>query len=781
MQRWIWITLIAVIGIFTAAALCVGPWARSVAREQAAARGLVLSARKVSVGFMRADLYDARVLLEGVEGVEGLFPHIRVDLGFTSPRVRRAVVSGGELRLRGDVDALRKRIDDWRARRPTVAPSPETTAPEQTLLGKDITIIWKNAGLSSDDQIVRGFAFERTADKSRVGAHLLNLSVGALRAEIAGAELEFSETLSLDGAKNIGAAEVRLTYVAQTSVPAEEPDKAIPLRGANNPDFPDESPGGPEGLGERMTRDPARVQKVRAALKLLRSDILPRLPPQLMVKRLWLTASEGDDELHVGPSTLSAEKSKTEFRASIQPKGEAKGTPLSASVVIPFAEDTDEEATLSISGGPVSLGTLGIEEGAFGLSGVTQTTVEGAVTAHLSLDGTQMRAGGQAGIHGLTLDSRKLADDRVSFPQLFIQGDLEASLDGSRFSLKESEFTFGEARFLGAFDIERKGEEVLFDAHAEAPLVSCQALLDSAPRGLLGPVEDMRLNGTFSLKTSVQASSKDLNKMKVEFHFENGCRASAVPESLDPDQFRAPFRKEVLGAGQFPMEVEFGPLSPSWVSYDDVSPFLEKALLVSEDGRFFRHNGIDDRAIESAIRDNTRAGKFLRGASTISMQLAKNLYLSRHKTLARKFQEAALTSLLEQSFTKKQLLELYVNVVEFGPGIYGVRRAAEHYFSTDPHRLTKAQCFFLASILPMPSREHFSSSGELLPARATYMHRLLQIAKARTYLTPEELEEALAEKLIFGQPNTSPDDAGKETDEPKSPDPPIVPSPEAAP
>jgi membrane peptidoglycan carboxypeptidase len=204
------------------------------------------------------------------------------------------------------------------------------------------------------------------------------------------------------------------------------------------------------------------------------------------------------------------------------------------------------------------------------------------------------------------------------------------------------------------------------------------------------------------------------------------------------------------------MKVQFGPGSPNWVSYSDVSPFLEAALLVSEDGRFFRHDGFDDRAIESAVSDNAQAGRFVRGASTITMQLAKNLYLSRDKTLSRKFQEAALTSLLEQSFEKNELLELYVNVVEFGQGIYGIGPAAEYYFNTTPAALTPGQAFFLGSILPNPKREFFQENGAIKPATFQYVQRLLEIAKQRGRLSDEQLGAALAEELRFGESNTAP-------------------------
>jgi membrane peptidoglycan carboxypeptidase len=173
------------------------------------------------------------------------------------------------------------------------------------------------------------------------------------------------------------------------------------------------------------------------------------------------------------------------------------------------------------------------------------------------------------------------------------------------------------------------------------------------------------------------------------------------------------------------------------------------AVLVCEDGGFYRHGGFDFRAIERAIKDDIVAGRFVRGASTISMQLAKNLYLGREKTLARKLQEALLTMLLEQELTKKELMELYLNVVELGPGLYGVGPAAAHYFDTTPRDLTLGQALYLASILPDPTRQRFTPEGDVTPRWAEYLKKLMHIARKVERITDEELEAGLAEEVGF--------------------------------
>ena len=141
----------------------------------------------------------------------------------------------------------------------------------------------------------------------------------------------------------------------------------------------------------------------------------------------------------------------------------------------------------------------------------------------------------------------------------------------------------------------------------------------------------------------------------------------------------------------------------AWVPYGTISKFMEVAVLTTEDGGFHRHHGFDDEAIRNSHpREPPKSKRFVRGASTLSMQLAKNLYLDRAKNLSRKLQEAVLTMYLEQELTKEQIVELYLNVVEFGPRLYGIGPAARTYFSTSPADLSIGQALYISSILPNP-------------------------------------------------------------------------------
>src|SRR5262249_5469298 len=192
----------------------------------------------------------------------------------------------------------------------------------------------------------------------------------------------------------------------------------------------------------------------------------------------------------------------------------------------------------------------------------------------------------------------------------------------------------------------------------------------------------------------------------------------------------------------------------SWVPYGMISKFMEIALLTTEDGGFHRHHGFDMEAIRNSIRENLRSRRFVRGASTLSMQLAKNLYLGRTKNLSRKLQEAVLTMYLEQELTKEQIVELYLNVVEFGPNLYGIGPAARSYFSTSPAALSLGQALYISSMLPNPKQQHFGAGNQVTPSYMGYLHKLMEIAHKRGNLTDEELEDGLRETLVRGSPIT---------------------------
>ena len=173
----------------------------------------------------------------------------------------------------------------------------------------------------------------------------------------------------------------------------------------------------------------------------------------------------------------------------------------------------------------------------------------------------------------------------------------------------------------------------------------------------------------------------------------------------------------------------------TWVPYDRISPNLVRAVLAGEDSRFFDHAGFDWEEIKIALEKDWNEGKFSRGASTISQQLAKNLFLSTSKNPIRKLHEAAITKEMEWILGKRRILEIYLNVIEWGDGIYGAEAAARNYFNTSAASLSTDQAAFLSAIIPSPN-------GAFSPAkhrRRVERRRNLLVRLMRHVVIPKDL------------------------------------------
>jgi membrane peptidoglycan carboxypeptidase len=194
-----------------------------------------------------------------------------------------------------------------------------------------------------------------------------------------------------------------------------------------------------------------------------------------------------------------------------------------------------------------------------------------------------------------------------------------------------------------------------------------------------------------------------------------------------------------------------GPGTGNWASLFETSPYLVHSVLAHEDSAFFGHSGFARWAIRDALVKNLKERRFVVGASTITMQLAKNLFLHREKYLARKVQEVLLTWWLESALDKARILELYLNVIEYGPAIYGIRQASEHYFGRDPEELSLAESAFLACILPNPKLYHQQyERRELSSSMKNRMRRLIMHMAARGRIDESALAEGLAEVDALG-------------------------------
>ncbi|HEX9879687.1 MAG TPA: monofunctional biosynthetic peptidoglycan transglycosylase [Candidatus Binatia bacterium] len=192
-----------------------------------------------------------------------------------------------------------------------------------------------------------------------------------------------------------------------------------------------------------------------------------------------------------------------------------------------------------------------------------------------------------------------------------------------------------------------------------------------------------------------------------------------------------------LRAGQFREKGHPVVRHQIWVPYRTISAHLKWAVIVNEDASFFQHGGIDLFELKEALRDDLlEAGRFKRGASTITMQLARNLYLSPRKSIVRKIRETLIALQMERVLSKHRIFEIYLNVVEWGSGIYGAEAASRHYFDKRVSTLTVSEAATLAALLPDPS----SPDPSALRARKD---RILRRLRAQGHISPSEFNRAV--------------------------------------
>jgi len=305
----------------------------------------------------------------------------------------------------------------------------------------------------------------------------------------------------------------------------------------------------------------------------------------------------------------------------------------------------------------------------------------------------------------------------------------------------ESRLRVGQFEMAIAGEVRRAGPRFRFAV--EATGLTADGVQQSLPPAMLGPLADLSVRGSWDWRASLDVDVAQPESTRFT--------ADVIPHGLvlGPDGTRLPLLRL---AGPFlatihvpsgPVYRELAPESPSFRALAQISPLLREALLTNEDGGFYRHRGFNSSAIQGAIAENLRAGAFRRGAGTITMQLARNLYLGHRRTLSRKGQEVVLAWVLEHltGLSKDRLLEIYLNIIEWGPGVHGAEEAARFYFEKDPALLTLDEALFLTVLVPSPSRwrSRVDVDGALRPWAREQMAFI-----ARKMVTRAVLDSALA-------------------------------------
>lgn len=361
-----------------------------------------------------------------------------------------------------------------------------------------------------------------------------------------------------------------------------------------------------------------------------------------------------------------------------------------------------------------------------------------------------IEATGECALENFGLSHPKLSHDPVVGLSVSLRGT--ALIDRAHRRVQTNGLTVTVNHVQGVVSgwAEKSQDHVALDVNLRLDRSSCDGIRSSLPPSLTGPVAELSLGGDIAAAVHVAVDTRQLETTQFDVRLDDRCYVSARDTfTRGAQRFAGPFVQRVQEPTGMRAFVT-GPGTAVWVPIGSISQYVIDGVLSREDGRFYRHAGVDPFEIRHAIIRNLTAGRFVYGASTISMQLAKNVFLAREKTLVRKLQEFVLTWYLERTLGKDAILELYLNVVEFGPGVYGIGPASRFYFDREPSELTPLQSIFLATLLPSPvQRSAPFFRGSAGPGTMNLLRGHARIMNMRGLLTAEELASANTEVLTF--------------------------------
>jgi hypothetical protein len=347
--------------------------------------------------------------------------------------------------------------------------------------------------------------------------------------------------------------------------------------------------------------------------------------------------------------------------------------------------------------------------------------------------------------------NERLADDTITVRKGGIDFKVQFTPDkitlmpGSRMTMNEvSGDISGEYRY--------KGHETVSATINMAP-VNAQTLVNSFPKGTFTSVNGMKISGKFSYKFNFyfDISKKDSIRIDSDLDGSPDLKVEQWGEA-DLSKLQRTFTYHPYNSKR---PIVVGPENPNFTPYNQISPYLRNAVLTSEDPSFFRHKGFVEEAIEQSFIKNVKTGEFRRGGSTISMQLVKNVFLTHKKTIERKLEEAFLVWLMEnlKVVDKARMLEVYMNIIEWGPNVYGVGEAAPFYFNTTPANLTLNEAIYLAVIIPQPLgfQWKFDTQGQLKEYMQNRVDLISKLMEMRGLISQDQYLDFTPNVFINGR------------------------------
>lgn len=359
---------------------------------------------------------------------------------------------------------------------------------------------------------------------------------------------------------------------------------------------------------------------------------------------------------------------------------------------------------------------------------------------NIDMDGGELHVDGYASIKNFMVNHKRISSkdvviDNARFDYRFLFGSDFVALD----STSTMQLNKIKVHPFLKYSVE---EDTIYEMKARIPKMQAQDFIVSLPKGLFTNFEGMEAEGSFSYDLVFMYNKNKPNKLVFDSSMKKDGLKIVKYGAADLAKLNTGFTYRAIDNGRQQRGVSLTSSNPYYTPMDQISPYLRKAVLTSEDPSFFRHSGFINEAFKQSIIKNIKTKKFSRGASTISMQLVKNVFLTREKTLSRKLEEILLVYILENNriASKERMLEVYFNIIEWGPDVYGIGEAANYYFQKSPGMLTLDECVYLASIIPRPKAFmwQFNDEGLLKPHAVRHSTFIKNLMLRRGLLTPED-------------------------------------------
>ena len=375
------------------------------------------------------------------------------------------------------------------------------------------------------------------------------------------------------------------------------------------------------------------------------------------------------------------------------------------------------------------------------------TRASGSLT--VGWDGLEHWVGLKLAAREMVLRHKLLARRAVGPVEARLEGQLALDRQQRQITIHALRLTSGAVTLdLGGTVALQRGR-LRTDVSLRMERTPCHQVLASLPTGFAPTLSGLVLAGEMAVKIGLKLDSADLERTVVDVDLKSlACKVVHDPPAADVNSLRAPVTITSRNADGSARQLVLGPNNADYRPLYSISRHVRAAFKAAEDSRFNRHDGFDRELLRRAFVYNLRQGRLVKGASTISQQVIKNIFLSHQRTISRKFQEAVLTWRMEQRLTKKRILELYLNLVEMGPGIYGVSRASRVYFDKEPGKLTPLEAVHLAALTPSPrylATRH--QGGRPSVAWMRRLHVILRLMRYNGNLTREEQKKWEEQRL----------------------------------